>query len=518
MHLINIMNSINTITYDDKAQGRKLLPFPPELPFYPHLEELGTLSALGSGKDSLIHIAGAGSIYQVLKDLYSYLSLSEKPYVEILKIASLAALGEPEGIKLLYALFFAVPPLETFLGGIVDFTNIRKVMEKTLPENTIENEVDEREEWFRKKVMLLSISLPLPNSSVSDPEKPWLSWSDGVRKAFVDPDDKWSEAIIERAKVECEATALRIGNIMASMDSSRHEKTTLSLMSLVEELRWKQEILSDTAGRQGRTTMFLQESLGTDWESTISYLKMSKAGHLLAEMLEAQAEKAHTYPQIRSGAAVLRSLAMHPAMQKTSKTPDILSCLHLFIFHAGEGMLDLILPLGKKIAGVNDLPGFSLSDRTLSLDLSGIDNSKFISDDGLPIDVDWVDISESKELSIKSLVMSYLDNDSFLAQLLNNPKATNKPGIVSLIAQRCRSLRVLSLISNRRDLHTGFNNKIVPVNLVMSPAKIPITLLRKFIHIRYIDKMTLIKLSQKGGGMVREEVRREIERYLRTAS
>ncbi|MBU8921128.1 MAG: hypothetical protein KOO63_04830 [Bacteroidales bacterium] len=512
------MNAINTITYDDKAQGRKILPFPPELPFYPHLDELGTLSALGAGKDSLRNIVEAGSIYNMLKDLYSFLSLTDQPYVEILKIASLAAVGEPEGIKLLYALFVAIPPLETFLDDMVDFKNIRKVMEKYSNESTSDDETTERDEWFRKKVMLLSVSLPLPNSSSSDPEKPWLSWSDGVRRAFADPDDKWSEAIIERAKVECEAKAIRIGKITASIDPEKHEKSVLSLMTLIEEIRWKQEILTDTAGRQGKTTMFLKESLGTDWENTINSLKKSKAGNLLAEMLEMQAGKAHTYPQIRSGTAALRSLTMHPALQKTTKTPDILSCLHLYIEHAGEGKLDILLPLGKKVAGINDLPGFSLSDRTLSLDLSGINTSHFISDDGLPIDVDWVDMSESRELSIKALVMSYLDNDSFLAQLLNNPKATNKPGIVSLIAQRCRSLRILSLITNRRDLHTGFNNKVVPMNILMSPAKIPITLLRKFIHIRYVDKMTLIKLSQKGTGLVREDVRREIERYLRSAS
>ncbi|MCK4537429.1 MAG: hypothetical protein KAV42_01400 [Candidatus Krumholzibacteria bacterium] len=512
------MNTVQTITYDDKAQGRKMLPFPPEFPFYPHLDELGTLSALGAGKDSLRNIVKTGSTYDILKDLYSYLSLVEKPYVEILKIASLAAVGEPEGIKLLYALFAAVPPLEAFLDGIVDFTNVRKVMEECSSESDGESEVAEKEEWFRKKVMLLSVSLPLPNSSSSDPEKPWLSWGEGVRRAFADPDDKWSEAIIERAKVECEAKAIRIGNITAVIDAEKHERTVLSLMALVEEIRWKQEILTDTAGRQGSTTMFLRESLGAAWEGTINSLKGSKAGHLLAEMLETQAEKAHTYPQIRSGTAVLRSLTMHPALQKTTKTPDILSCLHLYIVHAGEGKIDILLPLGKKVAGISDLPGFSLSARTLSMDLSGINTSHFVSDDWLPIDVDWVDMSESKELSIKSLVMSYIDNDSFLAQLLNNPKATNKPGIVSLIAQRCRSMRILSLITNRRDLHTGFTNKIVPMHIIMSPAKIPITSLRKFIHVRYVDKMTLIKLSQKGGGMVREEVRREIERYLRSSS
>jgi hypothetical protein len=153
----------------------------------------------------------------------------------------------------------------------------------------------------------------------------------------------------------------------------------------------------------------------------------------------------------------------------------------------------------------------------LSIEFSAVDSSYFLEDD-LPADVNWMEISNSKKLSFKSLVMSYLDNDSFLTQMLNNPKATNQPGLVALIAQRCRSLRILSMIANRRDLYTGFNNKTVPLNLVMSPARIPLTTIRKFMHIRYIDKMTLVKLSQKGGSQVREEVRREIDRYLRSGS
>ena len=94
--------------------------------------------------------------------------------------------------------------------------------------------------------------------------------------------------------------------------------------------------------------------------------------------------------------------------------------------------------------------------------------------------------------------MSYLDNDSFLTTMLNNPKATNQPGLVALIAQRCRSLRILSMIANRRDLYTGFNNKTVPMNLVMSPAKIPLTTITFWFFIRLVFHFRSVILKNSG--------------------
>ena len=134
----------------------------------------------------------------------------------------------------------------------------------------------------------------------------------------------------------------------------------------------------------------------------------------------------------------------------------------------------------------------------------------------MPINVDWTTATLDKALSYKSLVLSYMDNDTFLVALLNNPKAVSRPGVVETIAARCRSLRVLSIVANQRDLFTGYVNKNVPLLLLTNPSKIPLTSLRKFVHVRYVDKMTLAKISGRGGN-IREEVRREIQRYLESS-
>ncbi|HSG28412.1 MAG TPA: hypothetical protein VLA34_08015, partial [Candidatus Krumholzibacterium sp.] len=486
--------------------------------FLPHTDELGNISALGSGKESLLNLAKSDSIYGMLRDLTGYLQLAEKPYVELMKIAAMAVLGEPGAIRLLYASFMAIPPVEEFLADMLDFRSTVKVMERIAARERAGGEIDEKDDWFRKKVVLLSSSMPLPSTASYDPARPWLFWSEGAGRAIADPDDRWLEAVVERAKIELEAKEIRISKIISMADPETRGRLVVGLNAVVEESRWKKQILDETRGRRGSSILFVKEALGGSWGETIESLRKSRAGSIIAEMYERQAVKAHSYPVIKNGAAVIRALIMHPALQRTGREPDILSCLDLLIEYSGKGRLDMMLPLGKKVTGLNQLPGFSIEDRIMSVDFSGIDQAYFVDSEGLPVDVDWMEVGRDSQMSYKSLVMSYLDNDSFLTQLLNNPKATSKPGIVVLIAQRCRSLRILSLIANRRDLHTGFNNKLVPVELIKTPAKIPLTTLRKFIHIRYVDKMTLIKLAQKGTGLVREEVRREIERYLRNAS
>ena len=172
-----------------------------------------------------------------------------------------------------------------------------------------------------------------------------------------------------------------------------------------------------------------------------------------------------------------------------------------------------------KLAAVNilkvllDLPGFHLDQRILTVDLKMVPQAHFVDLDDVPRDVDWTNIHKEPVVSYRTLVQTYIDNDSFLVELLNNPRVIGQPGIVPLIALRCRSARILTIVANRRELHSGFANKEVPVNLLQNPAKVPISSIRKFVHVRYLDKATLARLGGKGS-QIRDEVRREIQHYL----
>jgi hypothetical protein len=376
--------------------------------------------------------------------------------------------------------------------------------------------ISEAEDWFSKKVMLLSMSKKLPDTSEYDAEKPWHSWSEGVRRALSEADDKWDEAVTERAKAEIEALDMKIRNIVASLDSDRRSAVAIYHGSMCEENRFKMQALGESVGDGRSDPLILRRGLENIWENTIASLRQSEAGNLLADMFDAQAQKTHTMPQLRAGASLLRSLNMHPEIRKVTGNIDLPSCLYQFITSAGDGIVEAMVPKGTRLDAIRDSSGFKFEDEVITIDLARISRGTFVDDDDMPINVDWTQATLDKQLSYRSLVLSFMDNDSFLVALLNNPKASSKPGVVDIISTRCRSLRVLSLIATRRELFTGYANKKVPLNLLMSPCKIPLTLLRKFVHIRYVDKMSLARLAGRGGG-IRDDVRREIQRYLDSA-
>ncbi len=510
------MEYTRTVTYDDKIAGRRILPFPPEKPFAGCLGELQQIAPSQGHKDALAEIASENNVFKRAGKLAHYLEGSHEPHREILGIASLAASSEITGLRLMYASLLAIPPVNTLVESLAGFSSLTRVMRMISRKEQSGEQLRESEEWFKKKVLMLSISHPLPNSSRTSEHEPWTGWAEGVRLAIADPDMRWEEAILERAKIELEATDLRVRRIVASLDPENKERLAVYLFTMAEETRWKIQALEEAHKEFGRATLVIQHVLGERWDGMMSQLGSTAAGSLLVALFKAQSGKTHPHPQIKSGTAVLRALMMHPLFQRSKHAPDSLSCLALFAHSAGNGILELLfrkLPGGRSFEALLNLPGLELKDRSLIVNLRRIPAAQFVDHDEAPCDFDWTDIRLGKGLSYKSLVLSYIDNDSFIAELLNNPKATSKPGVVPLIALRCRSMRVLSIIANRRDLYTGHGNKEVPLNLLVNPAKVPVMSLRKFIHVRYVDRMTLQRMATRGFA-IREEVRREVHRYL----
>jgi len=507
------METLRRIDYDRSAAGGKVLPLPAEMPFAPFLDELAGYSPGEEHEQALEKLISRGNPYDTAGRLSSRLLIAENPHIDLLRILSMASSGEPAGMILLYSSLLAVPPNVVLAGELGGFRNTKRVMERIEATTGAGEESVESDEWFSRKVMLLSMSRPLPGDDSSDPERAWLSWSDGVRRALADPDDRWDEAVNERLKTEIEASDLRIRRILASLDPDRHSATAAYLQSLSEENRW----MAGAAGDSDREDepLILRRGLENIWDSVISSLEESGPGGLLARMFEMQSASARSLPVLRTGAAVIRALSMHPELARGRNGPDLPSCLYLFLEHASRSGVEIMLPHGKRFEALEDHPGFDLDDGILGVDLSRIPRRAFSDDEGVPREMNWAEMTLDKGLSYKSLVLAYIDNDSFLMEIINNPKSASKPGVISLISQRCRSLRVLSVIANRRDLYTGFQNKDVPLNLLRNPAKIPVTALRKFIHVRYVDRMTLQNLAGRSGSQIREEVRREIQRFVR---
>ena len=152
-----------------------------------------------------------------------------------------------------------------------------------------------------------------------------------------------------------------------------------------------------------------------------------------------------------------------------------------------------VLPSGLEIDPEHlDLP-LLLDAETLSTSLS---NGK------RPPPPDW-----------KGLVLCNITRETLLLSLLNNPKVVRIPGLVETVVVNCRSSQVLSVIAQKRELHTGHQNHGVPAALLRSRTKLPLTLLRRFIHVRFVSRSDLKDIAARAP---RPEVAKEVAAYLAT--
>jgi hypothetical protein len=116
-------------------------------------------------------------------------------------------------------------------------------------------------------------------------------------------------------------------------------------------------------------------------------------------------------------------------------------------------------------------------------------------------------------IDVKSLILQNISRDSVIEALLNNAKIYASPGLITYIAQMCRSVVILTKIAKSRNLHTGFANRDVPMALLMSPCNIPINLLRPFVNTKYVSMVDLRHLAKMRGGL-RREVRALVEEFV----
>lgn len=138
---------------------------------------------------------------------------------------------------------------------------------------------------------------------------------------------------------------------------------------------------------------------------------------------------------------------------------------------------------------------------------------------GLPVpapdEPDTEPAEKDQEETVKDLVLSNINNTSVLLGLLKNQKVINTPGVVRMVVERSRNMRVLDTVCTARNLHSGFANKDVPLALLRSPMNIPVKVLRKFVNVRYVSKVDLRRL-ERDRSSVRREVAAEVADYLKS--
>ncbi len=128
-------------------------------------------------------------------------------------------------------------------------------------------------------------------------------------------------------------------------------------------------------------------------------------------------------------------------------------------------------------------------------------------------DNDEIDPNLASVTELKHLVLTNIQSVSVLLGFLRSPKIVAIPGLVEEVVNRTRNPKVIETIAMVRILHTGFANRGVPLACLRSPVNIPINVLRKFMHVKYVSKVDLKRLALDKSG-IRKEVGRGVKKYL----
>lgn len=115
--------------------------------------------------------------------------------------------------------------------------------------------------------------------------------------------------------------------------------------------------------------------------------------------------------------------------------------------------------------------------------------------------------------AIKHLVMSNIMSTSVVLGFLRNPKVVSIPGLVAAVAERTRNPQIIATIASDRTLFSGFANRDVPLVCLRSPCNVSPKTLRKFIHVKFVSKIDLKRMTTDRTG-IRKEIAREINKYL----
>lgn len=265
--------------------------------------------------------------------------------------------------------------------------------------------------------------------------------------------------------------------------------------------------------------MILYEVLGEfEWERILEELKNLPGGEHVDHLLRAQKELALLPWDISSGAGALRSISSSFPDQASAGSLEEINATLILLDNLSRNSVSVSLRGTENLELLHRFASalrIERKDDTLRIDLDSLPGT-FLHDNDFVPKLFNVQAEEEKALEgFRTLVFMNLDNDTFLREALRNPKVIAAPGLVAAIALRGRTLGALTYIATSRDCFSGYANKDVPVNLLLNPAKIPLSALRKFVHVRYISRVELQSLANKRGD-IRPEIKTEISRYLRS--
>lgn len=456
-------------------------------------------------------------------------------------VLSASVRGEASGVAVLAGFLAVNAPGETLIERVREFSNVHReasLFRRMLDDgNTIGKAEHDLLEELDRFDSAFAARWPEPgHAGIARDRGP--AWR--CRRAFgsvvaeleatgnLDPESL--DVLVRLARLEMDALELRASSLAGSINpySARQVSQVMPILGAVDtDLRDMRRFLGDLEENH-KVSLFheqipaLTEHLDPGDEKRLrARLEQERELQMLWRLLRGLDR--NPLPQRALAWFTDRVLAIGEVLHEGGlrKAPlDVVSAVLCVLDLHRDGVLQILasVPVRRAIEAAR-LDAVDVVDGAVRVVLDPAAARRLVAPHGLPLPVEFEDASAAKdkgeEDSVKDLVAANINNTSVLLGLLKNQKVVNTPGVVSMVAQRTRNMRVLDTICNTRNLHSGFANKDVPLAILRSPMNVPIKTLRKFINVRFVAKMDLRRLANDRS-VVRREVVTEVEAYLKS--
>ncbi len=326
--------------------------------------------------------------------------------------------------------------------------------------------------------------------------------------------------LCDLADVELRATAARLEHLAEKVGAhdgrrisrllpvlSRHEERIRDTRALLLKLPEPEELV--------RRTPVIVQRLEASFEALLRDVAARPDGRELAQCIVLLSGRAPLSAELAFGAGIVRSLAERLRIRAAAPL-DAAHAVLLALKAWGQGGLAIELQPHELRAtrAMWDVVGATARMGGFHLAYDAHLHGPMLAEDGVP-ELTYPIVR--KIVDLRQLVIANIQNEHVLCGLLAVPRLATLPGLVEQIAIRTRSIKVLLEIANRRDMFTGAANHNVPRALLWHPSAVPVSALRKFIHVRFVDRAELAALSTRGS-RARPEIRQLASEYLTSLS
>ena len=449
--------------------------------------------------------------------------------------------GDAEAIAALAGFLAVDGPGEGLIDRVHEFSNLHREADITRRAMKAGNPVAKNEQDLLARLNAVDNELaaqwkePEPGASVRDRGPAWR-----CRRAFAALvaelrargrlDDDAMLRFCRLARLELDALEFRAGNLAGAINpySARQVSQVMPILSSVdEELRDMRRFVGRLEETK-RSSLFheqfptLSSSLDDRDESRLRD-RLGREEHLQLLWRLLRGLDRNSLPQRSVAWLVDRILDVGEvlvAAQLRRRGIDVVTALLVVFDHHRDGVVAVHASAAVREAIARaGVEGVTVTEDAVHVVLDGAAARRQNLPHGLPVpareEAVLVEEGKEKEETVKDLVMANINNTSVLLGLLKNQKVVNTPGVVRLVVERVRNMRVLDTICTSRNLHAGFANRDVPLAILRSPMPIPIKTLRKFVNARYVSKVDLARLA-KDKSAIRREVAEEVEAYLKS--